>query len=139
MTGKPVNVTTDYNEKRLQRALLQYSKPENQNLVREALALAGREDLIGHSAECLVRPAFGKGVPSMYDPKRKKSVKPTQRGKTDGRGAKNKARSESGVRAAGGKPQRAPKASSLKRGVSSRIGGAAMAKKTVKTASKKHR
>ena len=76
MTGKPVKVTTDYNEKRLQRALLQYSKPENQNLVREALKLAGREDLIGNGAECLVRPAFGKGVPSMYDPKRKKAVNP---------------------------------------------------------------
>ena len=73
MTGKPVKVTTDYNEKRLQRALLQYSKPENQNLVREALKLAGREDLIGTGEDCLVRPAFDKGVPAMYDPKRKKS------------------------------------------------------------------
>jgi len=61
MTGKPVAVTTDYREKLLQRALLQYSKPENANLVREALKLAGREDLIGNSPECLVRPAFGQG------------------------------------------------------------------------------
>ncbi len=61
MTGKKVNVTTDYHEKRLQRALLQYSKPENANLVREALKLAGREDLIGYGEECLVRPAFGQG------------------------------------------------------------------------------
>ena len=61
MTGKRVNVTTDYHEKQLQRALLQYSRPENANLVREALRLAGREDLIGNSPECLVRPAFGQG------------------------------------------------------------------------------
>ena len=61
MTGKRVNVTTDYREKQLQRALLQFSKPENANLVREALRLAGREDLIGNGPECLVRPAF-KGV-----------------------------------------------------------------------------
>ncbi len=61
MTGKSVYVTTDYHEKKLQRALLQYSKPENANLVREALALAGREDLIGTGPECLVRPAFGQG------------------------------------------------------------------------------
>ena len=60
MTGKPVYVTTDYHEKQLQRALLQFKKPENANLVREALCLAGREDLIGTGAECLVRPAFGK-------------------------------------------------------------------------------
>jgi hypothetical protein len=62
MTGKRVNVTTDYHEKQLQRALLQYSRPENANLVREALKLAGREDLIGNSPECLVRPAFGQGA-----------------------------------------------------------------------------
>ncbi len=61
MTGKAVYVSTDYREKQLQRALLQYSKPENANLVREALKKAGREDLIGNSPECLVRPAFAQG------------------------------------------------------------------------------
>ncbi len=90
MTGKPVRVTTDYNEKRLQRALLQYSKPENANLVREALALAGREDLIGNSPECLVRPAFGKTERSMYDHKKHKSVRPTRSGESrGGRNANN--------------------------------------------------
>jgi len=59
MTGKRVYVTTDYHEKQLQRAMLQYSRPENANLVREALRIAGREDLIGYGEECLVRPAFG--------------------------------------------------------------------------------
>ena len=61
MTNKPVYVSTDYREKQLQRALLQYTKPENANLVREALKKAGREDLIGNSPECLVKPAFGQG------------------------------------------------------------------------------
>ena len=61
MTGKSVFVPKDYNEKRLQRALLQYSKPENVNLVREALTLAGREDLIGFGEECLVRPDTRRG------------------------------------------------------------------------------
>jgi len=61
MTGKSVYVSTDYREKQLQRALLQYSKPENANLVREALKKAGREDLIGTSEECLIRPAFSQG------------------------------------------------------------------------------
>ena len=61
MTGKAVYVTRDYNEKRLQRALLQYSKPENANLVREALTLAGREDLIGFGEGCLVRPDSRRG------------------------------------------------------------------------------
>ena len=61
MNGKKVYVPTDYHEKQLQRALLQYSKPENANLVREALKLAGREDLIGNDRECLVRPSFSGG------------------------------------------------------------------------------
>ena len=72
MTGKSVYVCSDYHEKQLQRALLQYSKPENANLVREALARAGREDLIGNGAECLVRPAFAKGrADNRFEPKRK--------------------------------------------------------------------
>lgn len=53
---KPVYVVTDYHEKQLQRALLQYNRPENAPLVREALRRAGREDLIGYGEECLVRP-----------------------------------------------------------------------------------
>ncbi len=57
---KPVHVVTDYHEKQLQRALLQYNRPENADLVREALTRAGREDLIGYGPECLVRPAGGR-------------------------------------------------------------------------------
>jgi hypothetical protein len=56
LTGKKVYVAKDYHEKQLQRALLQYSRPQNADLVREALRLAGREDLIGMGKECLVRP-----------------------------------------------------------------------------------
>lgn len=56
LTGKNVYCTTDYREKQLQRALLQFYKPENRNLVREALAKCGREDLIGYGPECLVKP-----------------------------------------------------------------------------------
>ncbi len=61
MTGKPIYVATDYREKLLQRALLQFTRPENANLVREALTRAGRADLIGTAPHCLVRPAFGAG------------------------------------------------------------------------------
>jgi hypothetical protein len=56
LTGKPVHVTTDYHEKQLQRALLQYNRPANAPLVREALRLCGRTDLIGNRPDCLVRP-----------------------------------------------------------------------------------
>lgn len=53
---KPVYVATDYHEKQLQRALLQFNRPQNAPLVREALIKAGREDLIGYGPECLVKP-----------------------------------------------------------------------------------
>ena len=56
LTMKKVYVATDYHEKQLQRALLQYNRPQNAPLVREALIKLGREDLIGYGAECLVRP-----------------------------------------------------------------------------------
>lgn len=56
LTMKPVYVATDYRDKQLQRALLQYNRPENAPLVREALRKIGREDLIGYTENCLVRP-----------------------------------------------------------------------------------
>ncbi len=56
LTMKNVYVATDYHEKQLQRALLQFNRPQNAPLVREALTLLGREDLIGYGKECLVRP-----------------------------------------------------------------------------------
>ena len=94
MNGKKIYVTTDYHEKQLQRALLQYSKPENANLVREALRLAGREDLIGNGPECLVRPSFSGG---RYQPDKKPS-RPSKSG-GNSRGAKN-SRTHSATRAA---------------------------------------
>ncbi len=59
LTMKRVHVETDYHQKQLQRALLQYNRPENAPLAREALMLLGRQDLIGYGEECLVRPARG--------------------------------------------------------------------------------
>ena len=56
LTGKKIYTATDYKEKQMQRALLQYRRPENRNLVREALKKCGREDLIGYGPQCLVPP-----------------------------------------------------------------------------------
>ena len=72
LTGKRVYVAREYHEKQLQRALLQYSKPQNADLVREALRLAGREDLIGYGPECLVRPKNGQNTPTRVSGKGKK-------------------------------------------------------------------
>ena len=55
-TGKKVYAPRDYHEKELQRALLQWTRPEKRALVLEALRKAGREDLIGYGKHCLVRP-----------------------------------------------------------------------------------
>ena len=63
LTMKSVYVATDYHEKQLQRALLQYNRPQNAPLVREALIKLGREDLIGYDASCLVRPERSANAP----------------------------------------------------------------------------
>ena len=62
LTMKSVYVATDYHEKQLQRALLQFNRPQNADLVREALTRAGRTDLIGYDKDCLVRPAAPHGA-----------------------------------------------------------------------------
>ena len=55
-TMRPVYVPKSREEKREQRALLQYGKPENYELVYAALVKAGRTDLIGNTPNCLIRP-----------------------------------------------------------------------------------
>jgi len=54
MSGEAVYVAKGARERRLQRALLQYFKPENYDDVCEALQQAGREDLIGAGPKCLI-------------------------------------------------------------------------------------
>ncbi len=55
-TLQPVYVPRTPQEKAEQRALLQYYRPENRQLVLAALKRAGRYDLIGHGPGCLVAP-----------------------------------------------------------------------------------
>lgn len=55
-TMKPVYVPKSAHEKAMQRALIQYKKPENYELVKEALIKAGRTDLIGFDKKCLIPP-----------------------------------------------------------------------------------
>lgn len=54
MTGEEVYVARSGRERRQQRALLQFFKPENYFDVREALLSAGRGDLIGSDPDCLI-------------------------------------------------------------------------------------
>ena len=98
-TMKPVYVPKEFEEKRMQRALLQFRNPKNQELVREALEKAGRTDLIGFAPECLAPPPKGeKGS----DPRRTgrppsgRAAAPAKRGK--------KSSDKPGYRAEGKKP-----------------------------------
>ena len=55
-TMQPVYVPHNPHEKAMQKALMMYRKPENYDLVKEALITAGRQDLIGFDKKCLIRP-----------------------------------------------------------------------------------
>lgn len=55
-TMEKVYVPKSPHEKAMQRALIQYRNPKNYNLVKEALTLANRTDLIGFDKKCLIRP-----------------------------------------------------------------------------------
>jgi uncharacterized radical SAM protein YgiQ len=54
ISGKPVKVARNLRDRKLQRALMQFFKPENWFVVREALLEAGRQDLIGNGCDCLI-------------------------------------------------------------------------------------
>lgn len=56
LTMEAVYVPRTPEQKAEQRALLQYFKPENREIVRKALKKAGRFDLIGTGKNCLVPP-----------------------------------------------------------------------------------
>jgi len=53
-TGLPVAVAKGLRDRRLQRALLQFFKPENYFEVREALLKAGRRELVGDGCDALI-------------------------------------------------------------------------------------
>lgn len=56
-TIEKVNITRNPHEKAMQRALIQYRKPENYELVKEALLREKRGDLIGFDKDkCLIPP-----------------------------------------------------------------------------------
>lgn len=60
-TMEEVYIPKSPHEKAMQRALIQYRKPQNYQLVYEALVKAGRTDLIGFGKDCLIKPGRGSG------------------------------------------------------------------------------
>jgi uncharacterized radical SAM protein YgiQ len=53
-TKKPVHIAKHLRDRKLQRALMQFFKPENYFEVRKALEKAGRSDLIGDGCDSLI-------------------------------------------------------------------------------------
>lgn len=56
LTMESVYIPVTFHEKAMQRALIQYKKPENYELVKEALIKGNRKDLIGFDKKCLIAP-----------------------------------------------------------------------------------
>ncbi len=100
---KKVYVPKTMEEKQMQRALLQPSDPKNHSLVIKALKMCKREDLIGFSENCLVRPRLLKSEKNngskyisdkrkedkrneLSDFRRKKSI-PKGKGRVEGKGS----------------------------------------------------
>ena len=101
----------------MQRALLQFKRPQNFPLVREALRQAGREDLIGTARHCLVPPEGVKTAAEYAQIRREKKAreerremrehrgaKPAVKGKPDARKTGRSAAAGKGARPAGRKP-----------------------------------
>jgi hypothetical protein len=108
----PVYVPKTFHEKAMQRALLQWRRPEKRRLVIEALKTAGREDLIGYGKNCLVRPDSGRPRSTEKSGKSGKaqSNKPVSKPAKQGRpGAKSQNKRTAGAQTnktrQGGKPQ----------------------------------
>ncbi len=79
-TMKPVYVSKTAEEKAMQRALLQYFKPENRPVIEKALKLTGKTRLIGRSPECLILPS---ATSKMQNNNSKKTSINSRRGKTN--------------------------------------------------------
>lgn len=89
-TMEPVYVPTNPHEKAMQRALIQYRNPKNYDLVEEALRKAGRTDLIGYGAKCLIRPRKEGGTAAGKPVGRASGEGGFTRGKTGSEGKKQR-------------------------------------------------
>ena len=85
-TMEPVFVPKTYEEKQMQRALLQYRRPENYDLVYQALIKAGRQDLIGSDPSCLIPNIKKKGDYQYGKNFERKAGFRKGKGRTEGRG-----------------------------------------------------
>ena len=86
----------------MQRALIQYRKPQNYDLVLEALRKTGRMDLVGFDKKCLIRPRRNKKNTESNEDKKELSRNTKERKNTkfkDDRNKKNNRKSKPRKRA----------------------------------------
>ena len=96
LTEKKIYVADDYEEKQMQRALLQFNRHENAPLVRAALRKCLRDDLIGYGEDALVRPESAKTLKANEHARKNPNLTPRWEER------KNKSTVKSGK--SGGKP-----------------------------------
>ncbi len=89
-TMEEIYVPKKPEEKELQRALLQYYKPENKALVTKACIIAKRRDLIGTGKDCLVAPTQQNSKGNNFEKNRKSQAKATNRNTVGARRKKTK-------------------------------------------------
>lgn len=77
MTMQPIYTAKTPTKKAEQRALLQYFKPENREIVLRALKKCGRTDLIGSGKDCLINDNRSKGTGSKKPIQKKKVIRNT--------------------------------------------------------------
>ena len=87
-SGKPVYIPRTPQEKAMQRALLQFRRPQNFQLVREALRQARREDLIGTGRNCLVPPEGVKTAAEYAQIRREKKEREQRREQREYKGGR---------------------------------------------------
>jgi len=122
-SGEAVYVPKTEKERRQQRALLQYWEPGQADTVREALKAAGRGELIGRRAGCLVAPPEKESGPQKQEkskgtnqkktaaskPKTGKPSRDSNKGNPSGeRGSRHTSRSEGKGSTSSSKGQRKP-------------------------------
>ena len=83
-----VYVPRDPEEKAMQRALMQYNRPQNRAMVEKALIKAGRRDLIGFGKDCLIPPRDIRRVEKTDVGTKKDGKRPGGNGKTGIKGPK---------------------------------------------------
>ncbi len=90
-TMEEIFVPRTKEDKKMQRALLQYRKKENYDIVHKALELASRKDLIGFGANCLIKPTKEEAINNNKQTKNNKinSTSNTTNSKTNVAGKKS--------------------------------------------------